>query len=105
MTGTCVLILVLLLSPCMEWCCEVSCLCISEDREENIGKKNKESSWSSGIIIFRIAVLKIGRSKPLFSVIFKALHPVQLGLMAGWPAGWLSVRRKAGKCVNFETPL
>ena len=60
------------------------------EREEALEGSTKESPWHSGIIVFRPAVFLIGRSKPLFSVIFEALHLVQPGLTAGWQTGRLA---------------
>ena len=69
----------------MECCRDVSCLLISVDREEStLEGRTKESPWCSEIIVFKIVVLQIGCSKPLFSEIFEGLHLMQLGLTAGW---------------------
>ena len=66
----------------MECCCDVSCLRISVDREESKGitMAQRDNRLQNNSFV-------IGRSKPLFSVIFEALHLAQLGLMAGW---WLA---------------
>ena len=54
MTG--VYILILLLSPCMECCRDVTCLRISLDREKTLEGSIKEPPWRIGIIVFKIAI-------------------------------------------------
>ena len=47
----------------------------------------KESPWRSQKIVFRTTVLSIRHNNLLFCVIFRVLHLVQPGLMAGWLGG------------------
>ena len=58
------------------------------DGEKSIGRKYKGitmAQWDN-----RLQNSSFGCGKPLFSVIFKALDQVQLGLTVGWQAGCLA---------------
>ena len=75
----------------MECCHGVSCLRISVDRKESIGRKYKGVTMAQWDNHLQNIIFLIRHDKPLFRVIFEALHLAQLGLMAGWLACWLAL--------------